>query len=82
MISAAQVRATRALLGWTVRELAQRAVVSIPTVNLIEDAHGLPSTIVKQMEAVQAALEAAGIEFLDGDAPGVRLHSKRSQRKR
>ena len=38
MITGAQVRAARALLGWSVRDLAQRAVVSIATVNLIESA--------------------------------------------
>jgi transcriptional regulator with XRE-family HTH domain len=44
MISGAQVRAARALLGWTVRDLARHAIVSITAVNLIEGATGLPST--------------------------------------
>lgn len=81
MISGAQVRAARALVGWTVRELAQRAVVSIATVNMIEDAGGLPSTAAANIAAIQATLEAAGIEFLGGDAPGVRLHPKVRRRK-
>ena len=39
--------------------------------------------ISRQVEAVRAALEQAGIEFLNGDAPGVRLHAKgASKRKR
>jgi transcriptional regulator with XRE-family HTH domain len=75
MISGPQIRAARALLGWTARDLALRAVVSISTVYLIEDATGLPSTTVKQVAAVQAALETAGIEFLEGDASGVRLRA-------
>jgi hypothetical protein len=33
--SGAQIRAARALLSWTVRDLARRAVVSITAVNLI-----------------------------------------------
>lgn len=82
LISGTQIRAARDLLGWTARDLAQRAVVSVSTVNLIEGARGLPSTTREQMGAVRAALEEAGIEFLEGDAPGVRLHPKRSKRKR
>ena len=83
MISGTQFRAARDLLRWTARELAHRAVVSVSTVNLIENAEGVPSVTSKQVEAVRAALEEAGIEFLDGDAPGVRLHAKgASKRKR
>ena len=83
MISSAQFRAARDLLRWTARELARRAIVSVSTVNLIENAEGVPSVTSKQVEAVQAALEQAGIEFLNGDTPGVRLHAKgASKRKR
>jgi hypothetical protein len=60
----------RGLLGWTRHELARRAVVS-----LLETARGSaanPSTLA----AVRATLEAAGIEFLNGPAPGLRLHPK------
>ena len=82
LISGTQIRAARDLLGWTVRDLAGRAVVSVSTVNLIENAKGLPSTTRKQVEAVRATLKEAGIEFLEGDAPGVRLYPKGPKRKR
>jgi hypothetical protein len=36
----------------------------------------------KQVQAVRAALEEAGIEFLNGDAPGVRLHAKGSSKRK
>jgi transcriptional regulator with XRE-family HTH domain len=36
-ISGAQVRAARALLGWTVHELAHRSIVSIVTIHEIEE---------------------------------------------
>ena len=77
MITGAQVRGARAMLGWSVRDLARRAIVSIATVHLIEEATGLPSTIREQLDAVQATLQSAGIEFLGGDAPGVRLRPKK-----
>jgi hypothetical protein len=52
--------------------LRGRLSVSISTVNLIEGAHGLPSTSREQIAAIQTALEANGIEFFDSDAPGLR----------
>jgi len=39
-----------------------------------ENVEGLPQR--RTIEAIQAALEAAGVEFTDGDQPGVRLRSK------
>ena len=68
MISRTQIRAARAILGWSVRDLAMRAFVSIAAVNLIEAADALPSKSSRQLAAVRATLEAAGIEFLEGDA--------------
>jgi transcriptional regulator with XRE-family HTH domain len=63
MISGAQIRAARGLLCWTRHELARRAVVSDATVYGLQTARGSaanPSTLA----AVQATLEAAGIDFL------------------
>jgi len=73
MLTSDQIRAARALLRWSARELAEKAGISLPTVQRLEAAEGIPSTSVKTLMAVQAALEAAGVEFTNGDAPGVRL---------
>ena len=73
MISGAQIRAARGLLGWTRHELARRAVVSDATAYALETARGMIAN-KSTLAAVQATLEAAGIEFLDGPAPGLRLH--------
>ena len=62
MISAAQIRAARGLLGWTPRELARRAIVSDATVYALEHVQGLAAN-VDALAAVQATIEAAGIEF-------------------
>ena len=75
MISAAQIRAARGMLGWTPRELARRAIVSDATVYALEHVLGLAPN-VDALAGVQATFEAEGIEFLGGDAPGVRLHPK------
>jgi transcriptional regulator with XRE-family HTH domain len=60
----------RVAVGWGVRELAERAGVTANTVTRIENgADAKQST----MDALQRTLEAAGLEFLDGEQPGVRL---------
>jgi hypothetical protein len=73
MISGAQVRAGRRLLGWTVDELAHRASVGIFTVDQIEGLAGLNP--YPGLPTIQKTLEAAGIEFTN-DVPGARLHPK------
>jgi transcriptional regulator with XRE-family HTH domain len=76
MISGPQVRAARAFLGWTAKELAQRAEVGLSTVQRIENAVGPPNAYGSNLAAIQSALESAGIEFTDGEAPGVRMWTK------
>src|SRR5262245_8586334 len=67
---AIQLRMARAAIGWGVRELAEKAGVTANTVTRIENgADAKQSTI----DALQRTLEAAGIEFTNGDQPGVRL---------
>jgi transcriptional regulator with XRE-family HTH domain len=69
-MKAIQLRMARAAAGWGVRELAAKAGVTANTVTRIENgADARQSTI----NALQRALEAAGVEFTNGDQPGVRL---------
>jgi predicted transcriptional regulator len=75
MISAAQIRAARALIGMSADELASRAGVGWATVQRFEAASGIPPSRRGTLERVKVALENAGIEFI-GDpisSPGVRL---------
>ncbi|WP_090018254.1 helix-turn-helix domain-containing protein [Limimonas halophila] len=71
MITPEQCRAARGLLKWTQPQLARMARVSKDTVRHFEsgrqEAH--PSTLT----VIQQAFEAHGVEFTNGDAPGVRL---------
>lgn len=62
----------RAALGLGIRELAVVAKVSIDTVVRFERGDGLKE---RTIEALQRALETAGIGFTNGDKPGVRLSS-------
>ena len=69
-MKAVQIRMARAAVGWGVRELAEKAGVTANTISRIESgADAKQSTI----EAIRRALEAAGVEFTNGDKPGVRL---------
>jgi transcriptional regulator with XRE-family HTH domain len=72
MVTSAQLRAARGLLDWSVRDLAARAGVHRNTVTRAETELGGPGHAVAQMAR---ALEAAGVEFLDGDQPGVRFRA-------
>jgi DNA-binding transcriptional regulator YiaG len=65
MISGAQIRAARALLGWTLAELATRSRLSFATVQRAESAPGIPTTQAINLFAIQQALEAGGVVFLD-----------------
>src|SRR5664279_1494025 len=65
-----QCRMARAALGLGVRELAAAAKVSIDTVARFERGDELKE---RTIDALQGALEAAGVEFTNGDQPGVRL---------
>ena len=63
----------RAGLGWGIRELARAAKVSVDTVVRFERGEELKERTV---EALQRAFEAAGLEFMNGDHPGLRLGSR------
>jgi len=78
MISARQIRAARALLGWSQQDLADRAIVSLNAVTRIEQGSSDPR--VSTMAAIEKALAKAGIEFLPrGDkGEGVRLKSPKA----
>ena len=65
-----QCRMARAALGMGVRELAAAAKVSIDTIVRFERGDELKE---RTIDALQRALEAAGVEFTNGDQPGVRL---------
>jgi transcriptional regulator with XRE-family HTH domain len=78
MITSRQIRAARALLGWSQQQLADKAIVSLNTVARLEK--GIVDSRISTVQAVQKALVKAGIEFLDADqkGEGVRLKSPKS----
>ena len=80
VITIRQVKAARALLGWSQGDLAARSGVSEPTIARLEAEDGTlggrPDTAAKILKALQTA----GIEFIpeNGGGPGVRLARRSS----
>ena len=78
MISASQIRAARALLGWSGADLARKSEIGITTLRRYEVQQGIPAANTSVLMTIKACFEEAGIEFT-GDPlknPGVMLHLK------
>jgi transcriptional regulator with XRE-family HTH domain len=67
------IRAARALLRWEQRRLADASSVSLPTVKRLESRPGILAAHGSTVAALKRALENAGVDFTNGDQPGVRL---------
>lgn len=70
-----QIAAARALIGLTQPDLAGRAKISVPTLKRMEASEGPATGMANNVEAIQRALEEAGVEFIaeNGSGAGVRL---------
>lgn len=79
MITAAQLRAARALLGVDQRELASLSSLSVPTIQRMEASGGLIRGNVDSLMKLIGALNSAGVELINEGAAspvggrGVRL---------
>jgi transcriptional regulator with XRE-family HTH domain len=76
MISSEQIRAARALVRWDQQDLADASKVSLPSIKRLELIRGPLAAQARTIEALRAALEGAGVEFTNGDRPGVRMKGK------
>ena len=72
MITAAQMRAARALLGIDQRELAQRSGLSLPTIQRMEASDGVIRGNVDLLMKLVEALAANGIELIGEGATSSR----------
>ncbi len=64
MITAAQLRAARALLGIDQRRLAELSGLSVPTIQRMETSEGVIRGNVESLMKLIGALDAAGIELI------------------
>ncbi len=79
MLTAGQLRASRAMLGLDQRKLAEAAGLSLPTIQRMEASEGVIRGNVDSQMKLVAALEALGLELIadhaasQGGGRGVRL---------
>ena len=79
MITAAQLRAARVLLGVDQRRLAELSGLSVPTIQRMEASETMVRGNVDSLVKLITALDAAGIELIDegavssAEGRGVRL---------
>jgi transcriptional regulator with XRE-family HTH domain len=79
LITAGQLRASRAILGIDQRALAEAAGLSLPTIQRMEASNGVIRGNVDSLMKLVAALDAAGIDLISenatsaGGGRGVRL---------
>jgi predicted transcriptional regulator len=82
MLSSAQMRAARALLGIDQKRLAELAEVSLPTIQRMEASGGTVRGTIETLTKVVEAIESAGVELIGNEQPsrglgrGVRLKER------
>ena len=64
------------MLKWSQQDLAIASGVSLPTIKRMEAREGPIRGITSNLWNVERALEDAGVEFTDEEAPGVRLRGR------
>jgi transcriptional regulator with XRE-family HTH domain len=81
MITSSQLKAARALIGMDQRMLAERAGLSLPTIQRMEASQGVVRGNVESLTKLIAALNEAGVELIGDNAVsqtggrGVRLRN-------
>lgn len=78
MLTGAQIRAARALVRWSTKDLADQAQIGMATVHRAEAVDDMPGMNARTLMKIKASFERAGVEFLDGaysgnGGPGVRM---------
>ncbi len=84
MITAAQMRAARALLGIDQRQLAARSGVSLPTIQRMEASDGNVRGVIDTLTKIVEAFDVAGVELIAdgmnsvGQGRGVRFKAAKN----
>lgn len=76
MITSDQIRAARALLRWSGKDLAKKTGLGFSTLMRLEVLEGVPSAQAKTLETIQKAFEKAGIEFIGTPESGAGVRWK------
>jgi transcriptional regulator with XRE-family HTH domain len=71
MITAAQMRAARALLGIDQRRLAELSGVSLPTIQRMEASEGTVRGVIDTLTKIVEAFDAAGVELIGDNVTSI-----------
>jgi predicted transcriptional regulator len=84
LVTIRQIKAARALLGWSQADLAHESGVSEPTVARLDSVDGVLGGREGTGDKIRTATETAGVEFIEenGGGLGVRLRKTRRRKKR
>jgi predicted transcriptional regulator len=77
VLTSEQIRAGRMLLRWEQKDLATSSKLSLATIKRLEVRPGPMQANQVTIAAIERAFSEAGVEFTNGDTPGVRLQGKR-----
>jgi transcriptional regulator with XRE-family HTH domain len=78
VITGNQIRAARALLNWSQRELSKKSRVAFGTIQRMERFDNGPvASRTETLGRVVGVLEKAGIEFLNSESPGLRIRKRK-----
>ncbi len=79
MFTSYQLRAARAILRWSIEDLAKKTGIGTTTLKRFESGDGVPNGHLRNFETIKGALEKAGIEFLGSpeEGAGVRWRTKK-----
>ena len=76
MITSAQIKAARAMLGLTVAELAKGSGIGFTTMVRMESAEGIPAGNVKTLMSIKEHIQGLGIEFIGTPESGAGVRWK------
>ncbi len=73
MVNGRQIKAGRALLGWSRKDLAERAGVTADTVKVVEQDDVTLEALASTRARLCATLSGEGVNFLNGGGMGVEI---------
>lgn len=79
-VSIRQLKAARSLLAWSQERLATAADISIPTIKRLEAQDGPLGGRDETARKIRAALERAGVDFIDENGGGLGVRLRKRQR--
>jgi len=79
LITSDQIRAARALLRWSGKDLAEKTGLGFSTLMRLEVLDGVPGAQAKTLETIQKVFEKAGVEFIGTPEEGAGVRWKPSK---